>query len=308
MDFSSLFASLMEILNVLSDPSYSQVALGSLVLGTLLGVSGSFIVVRRLTLMGDVLAHSAIPGMALAWVWLGPEFQGGIPLTLGALASIGLAWKLIQRLSTHPFLHPDAAFSCVLGLFFGLGLVLVSLFSHVPGFGHLRVERLFLGNIATILRVEIYAGLSLLGLFCIFLVLFWKPLWAMLLDPNWPLIHASSSLSFSLLKKKLDFFIFLSIALAMRSLGILLLITLSVAPAVLARHHFRRSFGAMCLASGIYGALFCVLGGAWSAQPSGPPTGPAIVLLATFTLLISVLFFNEWRPKRLPKPLQGDSR
>ena len=199
-----------------------------------------------MNVVGDVLAHSAIPGMAL--LWLVTQHSADWALTVGAIVSISLAWVFIQWLKKRKFLNSDAGLSCTLALFFGLGLVLLSKAARLPGFGNIGIETLFLGSIATVLPSEIRLGAVLLFCFVIFLGLFWSKLWPYLFDSSWSIVHTSNLFSFNIFKIILAFFIVASIALAMRSLGILLLMTLCVSPAIIARH-LVRSLWAMCCIS-----------------------------------------------------------
>jgi manganese/zinc/iron transport system permease protein len=271
----------------LQDASFVVVALGSLVFGALTGLSGTFILVHRLSLIGDVLAHAAVPGIILLWLLTQPV--GDWLLTFGAISSISLAWTLIAYFKRYKFIHSDASSSCTLVLFFGLGLVLHSKASRLQGFGQIGVEKLFLGSIATVLQSEIQLGLGLLFCFIFFLIMFWSKIWPMLFDYSWNSNHKVMPFSFNIYKAVLAFFMVVSIALAMRSLGILLLITLCITPAIIARH-LTKTLSAMCFISALLGSVFCLIGGAWSAIPTGPPTGPAIVLVAAISLILLCIF------------------
>ena len=266
---------LTQALAALLHPSFLVVALGAIVLGALTGLSGVFLVLSRRSLLGDVLAHAAVPGMALAW-FLSHENAPWV-FTLGAMGSLCLAWLAITWLSSRRRLHADAALSCTLSVFFGVGLMLLSESAKRPGFGETGLERVFLGSLATILPEEIKIVLVILIAFGMFLFLTWPNLLRVLFDPEGSRLKG---LSVRPLLIVLAGFLLLSLAQGMRSLGILLLLSLCVTPALLARHLTRHLAG-MCLLSSLLGAAFCLAGGAWSALPNGPPAGPAIVLIAS---------------------------
>ncbi len=273
MDFVP--SALSEILAPFVHPSFIAVALGAIVLGALTGLSGVFLVLSRRSLLGDVLAHAAVPGMALAWL-LSRENAPWV-FTLGAMGSLCLAWLAIAWLSSRRSLHADAALSCTLSVFFGVGLMLLTESAKRPGFGETGLERIFLGSLATILPEEIRLGFVILVAFVAFLFLTWPTLLRVLFDPEGSRLRGFSGRP---LLVALAGLLLLSLAQGMRSLGILLLLSLCVTPALLARH-FTRHLAGMCLLSSLLGAAYCLAGGAWSALPEGPPAGPAIVLVAS---------------------------
>jgi manganese/zinc/iron transport system permease protein len=273
MDFVP--SALSEILAPFLHPSFIAVALGAIVLGALTGLSGVFLVLSRRSLLGDVLAHAAVPGMALAWL-LSRENAPWV-FTLGAMGSLCLAWLAIAWLSSRRSLHADAALSCTLSVFFGVGLMLLTESAKRPGFGETGLERIFLGSLATILPEEIRLGFVILVAFVAFLFLTWPTLLRVLFDPEGSRLRGFSGRP---LLVALAGLLLLSLAQGMRSLGILLLLSLCVTPALLARH-FTRHLAGMCLLSSLLGAAYCLAGGAWSALPEGPPAGPAIVLVAS---------------------------
>jgi manganese/zinc/iron transport system permease protein len=273
---------LSEALAPFAHPSFLAVALGALVLGALTGISGVFLVLSRRSLMGDVLAHAAVPGMALAWLVSRENAQW--VFTVGAIVSLGLAWLVIAKLSAHRSLHADAALSCTLALFFGTGLVLLTECAKRPGFGETGLERMFLGSLATILPEETKLGLAILMVFVAFLFATWPTLVRALFDPEGSRLRG---LPVRLLHVVLASLLLLSLAHGMRNLGILLLLSLCVIPAMFARH-LTHHLANMCLLSSLFGAAFCLVGGGWSALPNGPPTGPSIVLVASVAFVTYV--------------------
>lgn len=274
MDFVP--SALSEVFAPFLHPAFRAVALGAMVLGALTGLSGVFLVLSRRSLLGDVLAHAAVPGMALAWLLSRENTQW--VFTLGAMGSLCLAWLAISWLSSRRSLHADAALSCTLSVFFGVGLMLLTEGAKRPGFGETGLERVFLGSLATILPEETRLGFVILATFAAFLFLTWPTLLRILFDPEGSRLRGLCARPLLIV---LAGFLLLSLAQGMKSLGILLVLSLCVTPALLARHLTRHLAG-MCFLSSLLGAAFCLVGGAWSALPSGPPAGPAIVLVASF--------------------------
>lgn len=108
----------------LQHPNTQWVLAGTLLLGAASGVLGSFVLLRKQSLIGDAMAHSALPGVCLAFLFTG---QKSLPFFLLGAALAGLlgTWciQLISRLSKT---KEDSAIGIVLSVFFGVGIILLT--------------------------------------------------------------------------------------------------------------------------------------------------------------------------------------
>lgn len=122
--------------------------LAMLCLGISCGVLGSFIVLRRLSLVGDSLGHAVLPGVCLGFMvtWSKNPFWLFFGAVLAALLASGLI-GVVQR-STR--LKPDVAMGLVLSGFFGFGLVLLSYIQSDPRGGQGGLTQFFYGQAAAI--------------------------------------------------------------------------------------------------------------------------------------------------------------
>jgi len=109
-----------------------KVVLGTALLGSMAGIVGSFAVLRGRSLVGDMLAHAALPGIGLAFLIMGSRNMLG--LSLGALASGLLAIGAVTVIVRWTRTKEDAAIGIVLSTFFGAGVVLLSIVQK-PGIG-----------------------------------------------------------------------------------------------------------------------------------------------------------------------------
>src|SRR5687767_9796915 len=98
------------------DPSVRLALMGSILLGISCGLLGSFIVVRKMALMGDALSHAVLPGVAIGFLWN----MSKDPLAILICASIcGLVGTLVVGLLKQTTrLKEDTALGLVLGTFF----------------------------------------------------------------------------------------------------------------------------------------------------------------------------------------------
>ena len=168
-------------------------ALWSIVIGALGGVAcallGCFLILKRLSLLGDAIGHGVLPGIAVAVLLTGQ--LGGIGIVLGAMAFGLLTAFLTELLSTGCQVTEDASLGVVFTSLFAAGVVLISVFlSHFD----LDPGCVLMGNFTNALFVTIdWNGLEIpravpnlllaLGLTVAFVTLFWKELKISSFDP-----------------------------------------------------------------------------------------------------------------------------
>lgn len=102
-----------------------QVMLGAALFGGVAGLTGTFAVLRRRALVGDMLAHAALPGICLAFLLTGRRESA--TLSAGALAAGLVAILCITIIGRWTRIREDAALGIVLSTFFGAGVVLLSI-------------------------------------------------------------------------------------------------------------------------------------------------------------------------------------
>ena len=105
------------------------VAIGSALLGVAAGVTGTFLFLRKRALVSDAISHATLPGVALAFmvmVALGGEGRNLAGLLAGSAATAAIGLLFVQSLTNRTRLSEDAAIGAVLSVFFGLGIVLLT--------------------------------------------------------------------------------------------------------------------------------------------------------------------------------------
>jgi manganese/zinc/iron transport system permease protein len=98
------------------DYTLRNVALGSAILGIVSGVLGCFAVLRRQGLLGDALAHAALPGICLAFLLTGSKAP--LVLLAGAAAAGWIGMVLVLRIIRHTRIDSGSALGIVLTVFF----------------------------------------------------------------------------------------------------------------------------------------------------------------------------------------------
>jgi manganese/zinc/iron transport system permease protein len=287
------------IFDFLTDSTAQTVALGTVLLGAMAGMVGSFAVVRRESLQGDAVSHAALPGLALAFLF-GGRGPGAVLLG-GAVAgwcALGLVGLLARRRVPY-----DAALGGVLAVAFGLGLALQTFLIRRGGdAAQFGFERFLFGQ-AALLRTHDIALIAGVGLaILIIILLFWKELKLAAFDPEFAL---AAGLPVKRLNLLLSALIVAAVVAGLQAVGVVLVSALLVAPAVAARQWTDRFPRAVLLAVG-FGAASGLLGTLTAYRLEHGelrvPTGPLIVLAATLLAGLSLVFAPKrglaWRGRR----------
>lgn len=272
------------IITLLKDYTFQTVALGSAILGLISGVLGSFAVLRKQSLLGDGVSHSALPGVVLAFVLTGSKNTE--VLLFGALISGLLATLFIISIVKHTRIKFDSALALVMSVFFGFGLVLLTYAQKMPDSNQAGLKRFIFGQASTLLKRDvsfmIICGFILLTM----VLLFWKEFKLYIFDAEYARSLGFPAHTINLL---LSFLIVMGIIIGLQTVGVILMSAMLIAPAVAARQ-WTNKFGVMVVLSAILGAISGILGTITSSLIIKLPTGPAIVVFISFIVIFSILF------------------
>lgn len=275
----------MELIHALIfDYTLRTVALGSATLGIVSGVLGSLVVLRRQSLLGDVMSHAALPGIAFAFLLTGTK--SSVLLLIGAALSGWLATFLIFLVVNNSRIKFDGALAMGLSVFFGLGIVLLTMIQQRPDSSQAGLETFLFGQAAALTEYDVRVMAVVGGIAILVLLLFWKEFKISTFDPEF-----ASTSGFRV--KTLDIFItslvVIAIVLGLQTVGVVLMSSMVVAPGLAARQWTTR-LGHMVILSGFFGALSGFTGAVVSSQIPRMPTGPAIVIVVSIIVFISILF------------------
>lgn len=272
---------------ILNDANTRWVLLGTMLLGIASGVLGSIALLRKQSLIGDAVAHAALPGICIAFLLIGEKSL--IALLIGATVTGLLAAYCIQIITSTSILKEDAAICLVLSVFFGFGIVLLTKVSQSSTGNKSGLDDFIFGQAASLVGsdVKLMAG-SALVLILITTLLF-KELKVLTFDPAF-------AKGLGLPTKFLNF-LFLSLLVAavvigIQAVGVILMAAMLITPSIAARY-WTNSLGKMIIISGIFGALSGMIGTILSTFGRGLATGPFIVVTATFLFFLSMLFAPE---------------
>ena len=273
----------MNIINlILTDYTLQTVSLGSALLGIVSGVLGSFAVIRKESLLGDAVSHSALPGIALAFLLTGTKNTE--VLLLGALLSGLLATFLINSVSKFSRIKFDSSLAIILSVFFGGGLVLLTYIQKIPNANQAGLENFIFGQASTVLLRDVKIIAILGSILLVIVMLFWKEFKLVSFDMDF-----AESLGFD--TKKITYLLFAmivtSIIIGLQTVGVILMSAMLTAPAVAARQ-WTNKLHVMVFIAAIFGAISGITGTIISAVVPNLPTGPMIVVVISVIVIISL--------------------
>lgn len=261
-----------------------NVLLGATMLGTLGGTLGSFALLRRQSLLGDALAHAALPGVCLAFLLTGSKSP--LPLFLGALAAGLLGALLIVATVRWSRIKEDSAIGIVLSVFFGFGIVLLTYIQKLPTGNQSGLDKYLFGQAATLVKEDLQVMGILGAIVLAAVILFYKEMKLLSFDPGF---GASLGLPMRRLEVLITLLLVVVVVVGLQTVGVVLIVATLITPAAAARQWTDRLGGMVLLSAGI-GALAGVIGSLASASVPRLPTGPVIVLVSSGVLIVSLLF------------------
>lgn len=267
------------------------VILGTSLLGLACGVVGTFAVLRKRALVGDALAHAALPGICIAFMVL--HEKNFLFLILGALLVGLLSVFCINTIRQLTRTKEDAAIAIVLSSFFGLGIVLSRIIQSNPLGNKAGLDDFIFGKAASMVRQDLYV-ISLTSVVTISIIAaFIKEFKLLCFDASY-----GWALGFPI--RRLDYLLMSLVALCtvvgLPAVGVVLVSALLIFPSVTARL-WTDSFERTVFLAGMLGMLAALLGSILSAFPGSLlpfdvpplPTGPVIVLCCAVLYGISCL-------------------
>ena len=194
-------------------------------------LDGQLLLLRKRALLGDALSHATLPGIGLSFLlltWVGSNAKFLPGLMIGAGISGLLATLLIGWIVRHTRIKQDAAMGIVLSVFYGLGVVLLTIIQSLPSGSAAGLESFFIyGKTASIVWNDFLLLLALLLVTLVTVLAYFKELSLLCFDEAF-----ASSQGFSL--RKLDFLLLALVTLVtvagMLSVGLILIIAFLVTP------------------------------------------------------------------------------
>lgn len=258
----------------------SRALVGAVVIALSAAPVGVFLMLRRMSLSGDAMAHAILPGAGVGFLIAGLEI---LPMTLGGFAAgliVALLAGLVSRLTIQ---REDTSLAAFYLISLALGVMLVSLRGSSVDLMHVLFGTVLALNNDALIMIGAVATISLVAL-----ALIWRPLVAECLDPNFLRSVSGAGQPVHLIFLAL---VVLNLVGGFQALGTLLAVGLMMLPAAAARFWVQR-LEALCLVAIGIGVASSYLGLLLSYYWS-VPSGPAIILVAGAIYLLSLVVGNR---------------
>jgi zinc transport system permease protein len=243
---------------------------GGIGIAALAGPLGAFVVWRRMAYFGDTLAHSALMGIALGFLF-------DINLNLAVVACCVMLAVLLVSLQRQHLVATDTLLGIMAHSALSLGLVAVALLDNV----RIDLMEYLFGDLLAIAPADlwwIYGGGAVVMLL---LWRLWNPLLAITINEE---LAQVEGVPVARVRLGLMLLIAVVIAVAMKLVGILLITSLLIIPAAAARR-LANTPEQMALFASLLGML-AVVGGISASWFWDTPAGPSVVVTALVEFLI----------------------
>ncbi len=265
------------------DYTLQTILLGTSVMGFVSGVMGVFAMLRQQSLLGDAVAHAALPGIAMMFLFT--YATNPFILLIGGAISGWIGTMCMQLIINHTTLKKDAALGIVLSVFFGFGLLLMTLIQKLPIANQSILNKFLFGNASTLLRSDVTMIGIIGGIIITLLILLFNVAKATTFDPEFA---GTIGLRPHIIEILLTTLIVFAIIIGLQTVGVVLMSAMLIAPAAAARQ-WTNNLASMVILSGSFGVLAAIGGTLISSQISHMPTGPVIVVVASCIVLVSLL-------------------
>ncbi|NGN43398.1 metal ABC transporter permease [Mesorhizobium sp. CGMCC 1.15528] len=250
---------------------------GSLMLSLGACPVGVFLMLRRMSLTGDAMAHAILPGAAVGFYMFGLQI---LPMTIGGLIAgvvVALGAGVVSRFTIQ---KEDASMAAFYLVSLALGVLMVSIKGSSVDLMHVLFGTVLALNNEALTLIAMICGTTLLTL-----AIFWRAIIAECLDPLFlrSVSHLGTPVHFIFLS-----LVVLNLVGGFQALGTLLSVGLMILPAAAARFWTAR-VERMCALAILIGFASCIAGLLISYHQS-LPSGPAIILSAGAVYFFSTIF------------------
>jgi manganese/zinc/iron transport system permease protein len=281
-----------DLLNALllqSGYNAALVAIGAAMLGLAAGSAGTFLFLRKRALVSDAVAHATLPGVGLAFILmvaLGGDGRDLLGLLLGSALTSIAGLFIVEWIASRTRLAEDAAIGAVLSVFFGFGIVLLTVIQTMSAGKQAGLESFLLGSTAGMLFkdalvIAIGGALAVAATYT-----FRRPMTLVAFDPDFA---AATGRNVERIDLAIMGLVMAVTVIGLKLVGLILIVAMLIIPPVAARFWTERTDRLIWIA-GAFGGVSAYIGAAISASAPSVPTGPIIVLICFAIFAISIMF------------------
>ena len=269
----------MDFINDILQYNYlSNAVIACVLSGITCGIIGTYIVARRMVFLCGGITHASFGGLGIA-------FYAGINPILGAsifaiLSALGIEWS-----NSRSKIRPDSAIGMVWGIGMAVGAFFIAL---RPGYTSGDMANFLFGSIITVTHADIVALAILSAVLISGAILWHRPIMFATFDHDFA---EASGVGVKFINYTMAVITAITIVLSIRTMGIVLLISLLTIPVVAANMLFKE-YKHIAIAAVVIAVATGILGIAFSYH-TDTPSGPAIIFTLTLAFL-TIKLLSLW--------------
>jgi len=281
-----------KILRVLSFRDYNTriVIFGTMLLGLACGIIGTFMLLRKRSLMADAISHATLPGIGIAFILMVVLTKGTgkslIGLLTGALISGLIGMGIVIMIQKLTRIKEEAALGIVLSVFFGFGISILGIIQKMKTGHAAGLESFIYGKTASMLLFDAWMILITAFIITVMALLFLKEFTILCFDEGFAHSQGLPVLFFDVLLISL---VIIVTVIGLQAVGLILIIALLIIPSVSARF-WTDKLVIMIIISAFFGGISSACGAVMSAVFSKLPAGAVIVVTAGVFFFLSFIF------------------
>lgn len=291
-----------------ADPNVRYVTLGSILITASSALVGSFTFLNKKSLLGDAIAHAVLPGICLGFILSGTK--NPFYLILGAFITGWLSLQVVQVVTTRSRIKEDTAIGMVLSVFFGIGILLLTVIQKSGNANQAGLDHFLFGKAAALVGNDLIVFSIVAIILIVMTILFLKEFELVVFDRNYAL---SLGLPVKRIELLMTSMIVLAVVIGIQAVGVVLMAAVLITPAAVARF-WTTSIRAMLVVAATVGAFSGLAGAYISYTAPSMPTGPWIVIVVSTLALLSFflaprkgILNRHFKQKRFQRTIQDEN-
>jgi ABC-type Mn2+/Zn2+ transport system permease subunit/Mn-dependent DtxR family transcriptional regulator len=269
---------------IMTQPWAVRAVTASVLVGLTCGILGVFIVLRNMSLLGDALSHSVLPGIVISFLFFGYNPLG---FFIGAMIAGLLSTSVITWIQQNAKTRNDAAIGIVFTVMFSFGIIGISWLNNTQNV-HLDLKDFLFGNVLAVSPADVNMAIIVCLYSVAMIIIFYRYLFATTFQP---VVAQVMGISVKAVHYLLMFLLSFAVVSAMRTVGVILVVAMLITPASTALLYFHNLKKVIVL-SGVLGMLSAIFGFILAVLLDSNP-GPMMVLVAGLFYSISVFLAPE---------------
>jgi manganese/zinc/iron transport system permease protein len=269
---------------------------------------GCFTFLRKRALVGDAISHSVLPGICLGFLLSGTK--NPIYLVLGALVTGWLSVVALDFITRKTKLKEDTATGIVLSVFFGIGILLLTVIQSSGNAAQAGLNNFLFGKAASLLPEDILVFGIIAVVLIASILIFYKEFTMISFDEAYA---STTRIPVRGLELWLTTLTVLAVVVGIQAVGVVLMAAMLITPAAAARFWTHR-LPRMLLLSAVFGIISGIAGAYISISAPAMPTGPWMVIVLSTIAILSFffapqkgIFFKQLKQERFSQKLKEEN-